>query len=99
MPLNLSAGVVTRPRACDNRRGAWRGLCDAGCVLVVRATRKVLDRVGGVTAAPDVSATTWLGDWYVNVLFFRPQLGLFVSEVTLLPVLVAWAPAATLLER
>ena len=68
-------------------------------VLVVRGTKKVLDRVGGVTASDSDCSTTKLGDWYVNVLFFKPQLALFVSDATLLPVLVPFAPAATLLER
>jgi len=39
------------------------------------------------------------GDWYANVLFFKPLLALFVNEATLLPVLVPFAPAATLLDR
>jgi hypothetical protein len=68
-------------------------------VLVIRGTKKILDRVGGVTAAADDGSTTRLGDWYVNVLFWRPQVALFVSETTLLPVLVPFAPAATLIDR
>ena len=68
-------------------------------MLLVRGTKKVLDRVGGVTASAVDSSTTRLGDWYVNVLFWKPQVALFVSEATLLPVLVAFAPAATLLAR
>ena len=40
-----------------------------------------------------------LGDWYATVLFWRPQLALFVNEATLLPVLVPLAPSATLLGR
>jgi hypothetical protein len=42
-------------------------------VLVIRGTKKVLDRVGGVTAAANDRSTTRLGDWYLNVLFWRPQ--------------------------
>jgi len=68
-------------------------------VLVIRGTKKVLDRLGGITAAPDDRSTTRLGDWYVNVLFWRPQVALFVSETTLLPVLMPFAPAATLIDR
>ena len=68
-------------------------------MLVIRGTRKILDRVGGVTAAADDRSTTRLGDWYVNVLFWSPQFALFVSETTLLPVLVPFAPAATLIDR
>ncbi len=44
-------------------------------------------------------STTALGDWYATVLFWRPQLALFVNEATLLPVLVPLAPSATLLGR
>lgn len=68
-------------------------------MLVIRATKKVLDRLGGVTASDDDRSTTRLGDWYVNVLFWRPQVALFVSEATLLPVLMPFAPAAALIER
>lgn len=59
----------------------------------------MLDRLDGVTASDLDRSTTRLGDWYVNILFFKPQLALFVSEATLLPVLVPFAPAATLLDR
>ncbi len=68
-------------------------------MLLIRGTKKVLDRLGGVTAATHERSTTRLGDWYVNVLFWRPQVALFVSETTLLPVLVPFAPAATLIDR
>jgi hypothetical protein len=68
-------------------------------MLVIRGTKKVLDRLGGVTATDDDRSTTRLGDWYVNVLFWRPQVALFVSEATLLPVLVPFAPASNLVDR
>jgi hypothetical protein len=68
-------------------------------VLVIRGTKKVLDRVGGVTATDSDRSTTRLGDWYVNVLFWKPQVALFVSEATLLPVLMPFAPASTLPDR
>ena len=67
-------------------------------MLVVRGTRKFLDRVGRPEAEPPVS-TTVLGDWYATVLFWKPQVALFVSEPTLLPVLVPLAPTPTLLCR
>ena len=73
--------------------------CETAEVLIVRATKKVLDRIGGVTASERDRSTTILGDWYVNVLFWKPQVALFVSEATLLPVLMPFAPANTLLER
>ncbi|MGK2885009.1 MAG: DUF6933 domain-containing protein [Rhodococcus sp. (in: high G+C Gram-positive bacteria)] len=68
-------------------------------MLIVRGTKKVLDRIGGVTASDGDRSTTLLGDWYVNVLFWKPQVALFVNEVTLLPVLMPFAPASTLLAR
>ena len=72
---------------------------ETGVVLIVRGTKKVLDRIGGVTASDSDRSTTRLGDWYVNVLFWKPQVALFVNEVTLLPVVMPFAPASTLLAR
>lgn len=67
---------------------------------MIRGTKKVLDRIPNVPRSVDADrSTTRLGDWYVNVLFWKPQVALFVSETTLLPVLVPFAPAATLLDR
>jgi hypothetical protein len=68
-------------------------------VFVIRGTRKFLDRVGGRTEAPIEQSTTALGDWYAMVLFWKPQVALFVNESTLLPVLVPFAPAATVVDR
>ena len=44
-------------------------------------------------------STTMLGDWFVNALFWKPQVALFVNARTMLPVFVPLAPAATLLDR
>jgi hypothetical protein len=68
-------------------------------MLVVHGTKKFLDRVGRLTASPDECSTTQLGSWYANILFWRPQVALFVNEETLLPVLLPFAPAASLLDR
>jgi hypothetical protein len=68
-------------------------------VLVVHATRKLLDRVGKPTVEPATPSTTRLGSWYATAMFWRPQVALFVNEATLLPVLMPLAPAANLLER
>ena len=68
-------------------------------MVIVHGTRKFLDRVGRPTAAPDDASTTSLGSWYATVLFWRPQVALFVNETTLLPVLVPFAPASSLLAR
>ena len=67
-------------------------------MVVIRATKKFLDRVGRPLSEPPPS-TTVLGDWYANVLFWRPQAALFVNQRTLLPVLVPLAPAATVIAR
>ena len=68
-------------------------------MVIVRATRKLLQRLGPLTA--DVPAsTTLLGDWYATYLPWRPrQVALLVSERTLLPLLMPLAPAGTLLDR
>jgi hypothetical protein len=68
-------------------------------MVIVRATKKLLDRLGLSTSAAEQASTTLLGDWYATAWFWRPQVALLVSEVTLLPVLMPLAPAATLLQR
>jgi hypothetical protein len=45
------------------------------------------------------SPKTVRSGWYATAWFWRPQVALLVSEVTLLPVLMPLAPAATLLQR
>ena len=68
-------------------------------VVIVHGTRKFLDRVRTPAAGPDDGSTTSLGSWYATVLFWRSQVALFVNEATLLPVLVPFAPATSLLAR
>jgi len=68
-------------------------------MLVVRGTKKLLDRVGPITLQPQEASTTRLGDWYATAWFWKPQVALLVSEATLFPVLMPLAPAATLLTR
>jgi len=68
-------------------------------VYVVHGTRKFLERVGEPTRTEVGDPTTVLGDWYATVLFWKPQVGLFVNESTLLPVLMPFAPAATVIDR
>lgn len=68
-------------------------------VYTVRGTKKILDRVGRPMSEPLPSSTTVLGDWYANVLFWRPQVAMFVSASTFVPVLVPLAPAARLVAR
>jgi hypothetical protein len=69
-----------------------------GRVLIVRATKKLLDRIGPPSLDEEQS-TTLMGQWYATAVFWKPQVALFVNEPTLLPVLMPLAPAATLLAR
>ena len=58
-------------------------------MVIVRGTKKMLTRVGGVTLNPEVRSTTELGDWYADLLFTRhARLVLLVSERSLLSVLL-----------
>lgn len=69
-------------------------------MVIVRATQKLLQRLGRATVADWEESTTLLGDWYATLLPWRPrQVALLVSEHTLLPLLMPLAPAATLLDR
>ena len=68
-------------------------------MLIVHATKKLLDRIGPPTVRDSEQSTTLLGHWYATALAWRPQVALPVNEPTLLPVLMPLAPAATLLTR
>ena len=68
-------------------------------MLVVHATKKLRDRVKAIPVQSSETSTTRLGDWHATAIFWRPQVCLFVNELTLLPVLLPLAPAATLAER
>ena len=68
-------------------------------MLIVRATKKLLDRIGPPSLGEGEQSTTLMGQWYATAMFWKPQVALFVSEPTLLPVLMPLAPAATLLAR
>jgi hypothetical protein len=67
-------------------------------VFTVRGTKKFLDRVGRPMADPP-SSTTVLGDWYANVLSWRPHVALFVNATTFVPVLIPLAPASGVVTR
>ena len=71
----------------------------SGGVLIVRATKKLAERLGGFTPAPADPDQPRLGEWYATVMFWRPQVALFVSQTTLLPVFVPLAPATTVVRR
>lgn len=62
-------------------------------------TKKLIDRIQEPIAAPVLTPTTELGNWYATALFWRPLLVLAVNERTLLPVLMPLAPAATVAQR
>lgn len=64
-------------------------------VLIVCATKKLLQRIGPPTLLEGEQSTTLLGQWYATALFWKPQIALLVNEPTLLPVLMPLAPAAT----
>jgi hypothetical protein len=68
-------------------------------VLIVRATKKLLDRIGPPNLGEKEQSTTLMGQWYATAAFWKPHVALFVNEATLLPVLMPLAPAATLLAR
>lgn len=68
-------------------------------VLIVRATKKLLNRVGPPALSDGDQDTTRLGPWYATALFWQPQAALLVNEATLLPVLMPLASAKTLPDR
>ena len=70
-------------------------------MFVVHGTKKFLDRVhSGTPPAHDPQpATTILGPWYATVLFWQPQVALFVNEPTRLPLFVPLSPGATVIAR
>jgi hypothetical protein len=71
-----------------------------GQVLIVRATKKLLQRLRSATLHEGESGTASLGQWYATALPWRPQqLIMLVNEQTLLPVLMPLAPAATVPAR
>jgi hypothetical protein len=68
-------------------------------VLVMHGTKKFLERVGRPSVPADTPSTTQLGSWYATVLFWRPQVALFVNVATLTPLLLPFAPATSVLAR
>ena len=70
-----------------------------GGVLIVRATKKLAERLGGFDPVPTDPDLPLLGEWYATVIFWRPQVAPFVSETTSQPVFVALAPASSVTRR
>lgn len=66
--------------------------------LTLRGTKKFLDRVGRPDPEPPVSSTA-LGDWYANVVVWRPQAALFVNTETFVPVLMPLSPSRGVIDR
>jgi len=55
--------------------------------------------MGCTLAPPETSSSTQLGSWFATVLFWRPWVALFVNEKTLVPLLIPFAPAASMFNR
>ena len=70
-------------------------------MFVVHGTKKFLDRAHGAGPPPPDTGpgTNILGAWYATVLFWQPQVALFVNEPTRLPLFVPLAPATTIISR
>jgi len=69
-------------------------------MLVLRCTRKLLDRLRIEPATTDGPSTTVLGDWYATILPVRPaHLVLLVNERSRLPVVLSARELSTLLDR
>jgi len=69
-------------------------------VVTLRCTHKLLGRLRASTDPGDLPPTTKLGDWYASLLYAPGgQLVLFVSERSLLPVVVPAKEARTLVDR
>ena len=69
-------------------------------MVIFRCTRKLLERLGRPADSASGYSTTVLGDWYVTMLFARPQwLLLFVSESTRLPIVLPARDLATMTPR
>ncbi|MFF5233863.1 DUF6933 domain-containing protein [Dactylosporangium sp. NPDC000521] len=67
--------------------------------MIVRATKKLRDRIGTPDLRAGEQSTTALGEWYATRFAWRPDVLLLVNETTLLPILLPLAPAATTLSR
>ncbi len=105
VPVGRSMRLMPSPQAGERSRpplhhAAWWPCARIRlAVFVLHATKKLITRVGTPSPGPGARSTTVLGDWYATVLFWRPQVALFVNESTLLPVLMPLAPAGTVTAR
>ena len=65
----------------------------------MHGTRKLLTRMRAAVVDDLPTSTTALGSWYATTLPWRPQVALFMSDRTYLPVLMPLAPAVTVVDR
>jgi hypothetical protein len=68
-------------------------------VVVIHGTKKLRDRLKASPVVAGDESTTLLGPWFATILFWKPQVALLVNKATLLPLLMPFAPSATLLDR
>ncbi|MFT4124850.1 MAG: hypothetical protein QM662_01300 [Gordonia sp. (in: high G+C Gram-positive bacteria)] len=68
-------------------------------MLIVRATKKLRDKIGGVPPGPHEESATVLGDWYANLLTWRRPHVILVNARTRVPVITPLAPAKGLAKR
>lgn len=68
-------------------------------MLIVRATKKLRDKLGGVPAGSEDESTAVLGDWYANLLAWRRPHVILVNARTLVAVITPLAPAKGLAKR
>jgi hypothetical protein len=69
-------------------------------MLVLRCTRKLLDRLRLEPATTELPSTTVLGDWYATILITRPaHLVLLVNERSRFPVVLPARELSTLPDR
>ena len=68
-------------------------------MFTIHATKKLLDRVKAPVGETVLEPSTALCNWYATAIFWKPQVALFVNELTVLPVFMPLAPASSLAER
>lgn len=56
-------------------------------MLILRATKKLRDKIGGVPAGPGDESTAALGDWYANLLAWRRPNAILMNARTLVRVI------------
>lgn len=68
-------------------------------MLIVRATKKLRDKIGGAALRPEEPSTTALGEWYANLLPWRRPHVILVNARAFVPVITPLAPAKELTSR